>query len=123
MTPTPSATPPQPAAFAYAQAHAESIRRLISKRLGPRIRRIVDTADVEQSLLKSLLHVEVPQTLTDEELRRLVTAIALRKLFARVRKEHVELWATLPEEPAGSGSTLDPAEEASDREALEIAHD
>lgn len=119
--------PPEPApqghadAIRYAQQHADTLRRIISSRLGARLRQVFCTQDIEQSLLRVLLQQPQPaQPLAESELSRLVTVIALRLVRAKARHEHLSQWES------ASGSLeketvayYDPAEEAAARDFLE----
>jgi DNA-directed RNA polymerase specialized sigma24 family protein len=115
----PPATP-QPRghdAFDYAQDHLETIRRVISSRIGRRLRRAVDPADIEQSLLRTLLR-RPRRAPSEDELRRLVTTIVLNKICTKARKEHCEsLTSALAQDP----EAVNPADETANREVLGIA--
>jgi hypothetical protein len=122
MTPhPPSGLPGDAAAFQYAQDHRSTIRRIISSRLGARLRQVFSTSDIEQSLLRSLLErPQPPKPLTDHELARVVTVIAVRLVLEKARHEHHSLWvAPVPEHERATGPADDPAEQAAARDFVE----
>lgn len=122
MTPHPPAgLPGDAAAVRYAQEHRNTIRRIISSRLGARLRQVFSTSDIEQSLLRALLErPQPPQPLTDHELARLVTVIAVRLVLAKARREHHSRWvAPVPDDEQVTGPAEGPAEQAAARDFME----
>jgi hypothetical protein len=122
MTPRPpSGLPGDAAAFRYAQDHRHTIRRIISSRLGARLRQVFSTTDIEQSLLRALLERPPPaQPLADHELARLVTVIAVRLVLQKARDEHhSRLLPLVPEHEGATGPADDPAEQAAARDFVE----
>jgi hypothetical protein len=108
-------------AVRYAQDHCDSIRRIISGRLGARLRQVFATSDVYQSLMRVLLErPKPPQPLAKHELDRVVTVIAVRLVRAKARAEHHSRW-DMPQAAVEreSDPAADPAEQAAARDFLE----
>jgi hypothetical protein len=125
MTPPPPTPPGHAAALRYAQEHRDAIRRIISGRLGARLHQAFSTTDIEQSLLRSLMEQpQPPQPLSEHELARLVTVIAVRLVLAKARREHPSRWAApaAGEEPE-AGPADDPAEQAAARDFMAAVRD
>ncbi len=115
----PSAVPGHAAAIRYVQDHRDTIRRIISSRLGARLRRVFSTTDIEQSLLRVLLE-KPPRPLADHELDRVVTVIVVRLIAAKARHEHHCRWVVLgPEHELATGSADDQVEQAGAHEFWE----
>jgi hypothetical protein len=117
----PSQGPGQIAPVRYAQEHRDTIRRIISSRLGSRLRHVYSTADIEQSLLLALME-QHSRPLAEIEARRLVTVIALRLIWAKARNEHHSRWEVPPpSQEIEAGSIIDPSEQAATRELMDAA--
>ncbi len=118
---TPSREPGQILPVRYAQEHRDTIRRIISSRLGARLRQVFSTTDIEQSLLLALME-QHPQPLSENEAARLVTVIALRLIRTKARDAHHSRWDVPAESrEIDDGMTNDPSEKAAARELMEAA--
>ncbi len=123
MTPTPSEMPGHRAAIEYAQQHRDTLRRIISSRLGARLRQVYGTTDIEQSLMRALLEqAPPPHPLSDAELSRLVIVIALRSIRNKARDEHHSRWdPAVGKQELVSNPDDDPAALAAARDFFEAA--
>jgi len=120
----PDEIPGHAEAVRYARAHSDSIRRIISSRLGLRLRQVFGPEDIEQSLLRTLLQQPQPPTpLAEHELRRLVLVIALRLVLAKARDEHPSRWESPVDLEKRQGTMVDPAEQAAARDVIHLARE
>lgn len=108
-------------AIEYAEAHRDEIRRIISRRLGTRLRQVYSTTDIEQSLLMALM-AQHPEPLPLVEAARLVTVIAIRLVKTKARDEHHSRWEPgSPRVDIESASPVDPIEQVAAQDFLETA--